>query len=84
MLGEKRAKSMQNALLGDGVPASRIRIVSYGKEKPFCTDSNQQCWQQNQHRDQSRNPIARILIRAVIKVQAGIGWHLFVSAQAKC
>ena len=46
-LGEKRAKSMQNALVSDGIPASRIRIISYGKERPFCTDSNEQCWQQN-------------------------------------
>jgi peptidoglycan-associated lipoprotein len=46
-LGEKRAKSMQNALVNDGIPASRIRIISYGKEKPFCTDSNEKCWQQN-------------------------------------
>jgi peptidoglycan-associated lipoprotein len=47
VLGEKRAKSMQNALVSNGIPASRIRIISYGKERPFCTDSNEQCWQQN-------------------------------------
>ena len=30
-----------------GVPASRITIVSKGKEQPFCTDKNEACWQQN-------------------------------------
>jgi len=46
-LGQRRAQSMQKALAADGVAASQMRIVSYGKEKPFCTDSNEQCWQQN-------------------------------------
>jgi peptidoglycan-associated lipoprotein len=30
-----------------GIAADRIRVVSYGKEKPFCSESNEQCWQQN-------------------------------------
>ena len=47
VLGQKRAESLQRALVNVGVPASRIRVISYGKEKPFCTDSNEQCWQQN-------------------------------------
>jgi peptidoglycan-associated lipoprotein len=46
-LGQRRAESLQKALIADGVPSSSIRIVSYGKEKPFCTESNEQCWQQN-------------------------------------
>jgi len=46
-LGQGRAESLQKALVDQGVPASRIRVVSYGKEKPFCTESNEQCWQQN-------------------------------------
>ncbi|MGP8258942.1 MAG: peptidoglycan-associated lipoprotein Pal [Acidobacteriaceae bacterium] len=46
-LGQKRAESLQKALVSDGIPASRIRVISYGKEKPFCTESNEQCWQQN-------------------------------------
>jgi peptidoglycan-associated lipoprotein len=29
------------------VAASRIRVISYGKEKPFCTESTEACWQQN-------------------------------------
>jgi len=30
-----------------GVSASSIKTISYGKEKPFCTESNEACWQQN-------------------------------------
>ena len=46
-LGTSRAESLKQALLREGVSADRIKTVSYGKEKPFCTDDNDQCWQQN-------------------------------------
>ncbi len=46
-LGASRAESVKRALVQEGVPADRIRTVSYGKEKPFCTQDNEQCWQQN-------------------------------------
>jgi peptidoglycan-associated lipoprotein len=46
-LGQNRALSLQKSLVSNGVAASRIRVISYGKEKPFCTESNEQCWQQN-------------------------------------
>ena len=46
-LGTSRAESVRQALLREGVSADRIKTVSYGKEKPFCTDENDQCWQQN-------------------------------------
>jgi peptidoglycan-associated lipoprotein len=46
-LGQRRAESLQKALVADGVSASSIRVVSYGKERTFCTESNEQCWQQN-------------------------------------
>jgi len=46
-LGERRANAVKETLVRQGVDASRIRTVSYGKEKPFCTDENEQCWQQN-------------------------------------
>ena len=46
-LGQNRANSAKTALVNDGVAASRIRVISYGKEKPFCTESNEQCWQLN-------------------------------------
>ena len=46
-LGQRRADSTKNALVTAGVAASRIRVISYGKEKPFCSESNEACWQQN-------------------------------------
>jgi peptidoglycan-associated lipoprotein len=46
-LGENRANAAKTALVNDGVAASRIRVVSYGKEKQFCTDETEACWQQN-------------------------------------
>ena len=46
-LGENRATAAKNALVSAGVPASRLRVVSYGKEKQFCTEQNESCWQQN-------------------------------------
>jgi peptidoglycan-associated lipoprotein len=46
-LGDQRASAVKNALTGQGVNASRIKTISYGKEKPFCTESNEACWQQN-------------------------------------
>ena len=46
-LGENRANSARTALINAGVAPTRIRVVSYGKEKQFCTESNEQCWQEN-------------------------------------
>jgi peptidoglycan-associated lipoprotein len=46
-LGDKRANSVKGALVAAGVNADRIKTISYGKEKPFCTESNEQCWQLN-------------------------------------
>ena len=46
-LGQNRADAAKNALVTAGVAANRIRVVSYGKEKPFCSESTEECWQQN-------------------------------------
>jgi peptidoglycan-associated lipoprotein len=46
-LGQNRALSLQKAFEDKGVPANQLRVISYGKEKPFCTQSNEECWQQN-------------------------------------
>jgi len=46
-LGDKRAGAVKDALVRNGLPSNRIKTISYGKEKPFCTESNEQCWQQN-------------------------------------
>jgi len=47
VLGQNRAQSTKTALVTAGVAADRIRVISYGKEKPFCTDSTEECWQLN-------------------------------------
>jgi peptidoglycan-associated lipoprotein len=46
-LGTNRADAVKNALIQSGVGGDRIKTISYGKEKPFCTESNESCWQQN-------------------------------------
>jgi peptidoglycan-associated lipoprotein len=46
-LGQNRADAAKSALVSAGVAANRIRTISYGKEKPFCTESTEECWQQN-------------------------------------
>jgi peptidoglycan-associated lipoprotein len=46
-LGQNRAEAARNALVNAGVAAGRLRVISYGKEKPFCSDSTEECWQQN-------------------------------------
>ena len=46
-LGERRANAVKAYLVSLGVPAERITIVSKGKESPFCTTSDETCWQQN-------------------------------------
>jgi peptidoglycan-associated lipoprotein len=46
-LGMERAEATRSALMSAGVEASRIEVVSYGKERPFCTDDSEACFQQN-------------------------------------
>lgn len=46
-LGERRANSAKNYLVGLGVPADRLRTVSYGKERPVAMGSSEQAWSQN-------------------------------------
>jgi peptidoglycan-associated lipoprotein len=46
-LGENRANAARAALTGAGVASSRIRVVSFGKEKQFCTTQDETCYQQN-------------------------------------
>ncbi|PKQ09355.1 MAG: peptidoglycan-associated lipoprotein [Alphaproteobacteria bacterium HGW-Alphaproteobacteria-12] len=46
-LGGRRANSAQDYLVSLGVDAGRLNTVSYGKERPVCLDSNENCWAQN-------------------------------------
>ncbi|MBI4402340.1 MAG: peptidoglycan-associated lipoprotein Pal [Nitrospirae bacterium] len=47
VLGEKRAKAVRSYLVELGVKASRLTVVSYGKERPFCKEHDESCYQQN-------------------------------------
>ena len=47
VLGEKRAKAVRNYLVELGVGANRLAVVSYGKERPFCNERSESCYQQN-------------------------------------
>lgn len=46
-LGARRANAVKEYLVSQGVSAARVETVSYGKERPICTDSNEACWTQN-------------------------------------
>lgn len=46
-LGDNRANAAKQALVAAGVTADRIKVISYGKEKPFCSESTEECWQRN-------------------------------------
>jgi len=46
-LGDNRANAARQALAQLGISPDRMRTISYGKERPFCTESNETCWQQN-------------------------------------
>lgn len=47
VLGERRAKAARQYLQDLGVSPSRLQITSYGKERPFCTEHSEACWQSN-------------------------------------
>lgn len=46
-LGERRANAAKDYLISLGVDPARVRTISYGEERPFCTSRNESCWQQN-------------------------------------
>ncbi|MGH6828864.1 MAG: peptidoglycan-associated lipoprotein Pal [Rhizomicrobium sp.] len=46
-LGARRANSVKEYLVAQGVTADRLQTISYGKERPICTESNEECWAQN-------------------------------------
>jgi peptidoglycan-associated lipoprotein len=46
-LGDRRASAAKDYLVQLGVPADRLQTISYGKERPQCTDENEACWQKN-------------------------------------
>lgn len=46
-LGARRANAVKEYLVSVGISAARVDTISYGKEKPVCTDSTEDCWAQN-------------------------------------
>jgi peptidoglycan-associated lipoprotein len=46
-LGERRANAVKEYLVGAGLPATRVKTVSYGKERPVALGSNEAAWSQN-------------------------------------
>lgn len=50
-LGQRRAASAKKYLTDMGISAKRISLISYGKEKPACSESAESCWQQNRRDD---------------------------------
>ena len=47
VLGEARANAAKTFLEDLGISADKIQVVSYGKDKPFCMDQTEECWQEN-------------------------------------
>jgi peptidoglycan-associated lipoprotein len=46
-LGERRAKATQNYLAAHGVRTARITVISYGEERPQCSEHTEACWEKN-------------------------------------
>jgi len=46
-LGERRADAVMRYFIALGVDPKRLKTISYGKERPVCTDANEACWSQN-------------------------------------
>jgi len=55
-LGDSRANTVRSQLESLGISADRIRTISYGKEKPFCTQETEACWQLNRRAHFSLQP----------------------------
>ncbi len=46
-LGQRRAEAAKNFLISLGITSDRVETISWGKERPFCGEHNDECWQQN-------------------------------------
>ena len=46
-LGDRRAVAAKEYLVGIGIPAGQLSVLSYGKEKPVCQEHDEACWQRN-------------------------------------
>jgi len=50
-LGDRRAKAAQKFLNALGIGMNRMSTISYGEEKPACTEKNEKCWSKNRRDD---------------------------------
>lgn len=46
-LGDRRAKAVRDYLVALGIPSDRVETISYGEEKPACTEKTEECWAKN-------------------------------------
>ena len=46
-LGERRAQAEMDYFIALGIDPKRLKTISYGKERPLCTEANEACWSQN-------------------------------------
>jgi peptidoglycan-associated lipoprotein len=46
-LGDRRANAAKDFMVSQGIDSSRIDTISYGKERPFCEEHDEECWQLN-------------------------------------
>lgn len=46
-LGDQRARAAEQFLVTMGIPNAQLTLISYGKDRPVCTDSSEACWQRN-------------------------------------
>lgn len=54
-LGDRRSTTTKDYLVNLGVPADKLKVISYGNEKPTCSESNEACWQKNRRAHFSAN-----------------------------
>jgi peptidoglycan-associated lipoprotein len=53
-LGDKRANAVKEMLVAGGVSSANVKTISFGKEKPVCSEHDESCWQQNRRGHFSR------------------------------
>lgn len=54
-LGDRRSTSVKEYLVNLGLPGDKIKVISYGNEKPTCTEANESCYQKNRRAHFSAN-----------------------------
>jgi peptidoglycan-associated lipoprotein len=54
-LGDRRSTSTKDFLVNLGVPADKLKVISYGNEKPTCSEANESCYQKNRRAHFSAN-----------------------------